>query len=342
MKPYERVHNAIEFKPVDKVPLEYHASTVGLYEHGDKLRELFRSVEGDFEDYTGVAAPAPDPRHFDKDGRYHAFIKDEWGVEWEERIFGVYGLPFACPLDDFNNIHTYRMPPPAFAGENLENTVARVAAVRKTGRFSRLGWASLFERMHFIRGFENTLIDLVEQPPELGMLAGIFDGYWEREIAALIEAKVDCVTFGDDFGMQKNLIFSPEIFRSFFKPRYQRLMKPIKEAGIKIHFHSCGDVWDLLEDFKDMGVDSIWPQITAYDLKEFVKKLRDLELAAAIHIDRANVMTSGTPDEVRRSLNACAEAFRPYEGGSWFYVEIDNGFPYENIVALVDEINKYR
>ena len=55
----ERVLNAMEFKPVDKVPLEYHASPAGLYEHGEKLRELFRSVEGDFEDYTGIDMPAP-------------------------------------------------------------------------------------------------------------------------------------------------------------------------------------------------------------------------------------------------------------------------------------------
>ena len=36
------------------------------------------------------------------------------------------------------------------------------------------------------------------------------------------------------------------------------------------------------------------------------------------------------------------ETFRMDEGGSWFYVESDNGFPFENLEMLVNTIAEYR
>lgn len=48
----ERVHNAMHYKPVDKVPLQYYYTPVGYYEHGDKLNDLFASLPGDFEPFA--------------------------------------------------------------------------------------------------------------------------------------------------------------------------------------------------------------------------------------------------------------------------------------------------
>ena len=47
-------------------------------------------------------------------------------------------------------------------------------------------------------------------------------------------------------------------------------------------------------------------------------------------------MTFGTPAEVRRSVLDLARAFRIEEGGSWFYVEINNGFPSPTSRALIE------
>ena len=342
MTSVERVNNAYEFKPVDKVPLEYHPSTAGLYEHGDKLRKLFKSLEGDFEDYTDIDIKIPGPDDFDADGKYHVFKTDDWGVIWEEKIYGVSGYTHSSPLSDISKIKNYKAPPSRFSGANLKQTKNHILSVRKKGKFTKYYVPGLFERMIAIRGFEDTLADLYDDTHEINRLADIITEYCSNEINAFINADVDCINFGDDYGTQIDLILSRKIFKRFFMPRYKRLMAPVKKAGIKIHFHSCGFVWDLLEDFKEMGADSIWPQLSVYDLNEFSRKLRDLKLAAALHIDRAGVMTKGKPDDVKNAINTYVNVFRPYEGGSWFYVEIDNDFPYENIETLIGEIKKYR
>jgi hypothetical protein len=53
-------------------------------------------------------------------------------------------------------------------------------------------------------------------------------------------------------------------------------------------------------------------------------------------------MTFGTPSEVRDLVKREYETFRMHEGGSWFYVECDNGFPFENMEMLVRTIAEYR
>ena len=150
------------------------------------------------------------------------------------------------------------------------------------------------------------------------------------------------VQFADDFGTQSNLLMSPEVFRRFIKPRFKELIAPVKAAGKKVMFHSCGQILPVIEDLKEIGVDALWPQINLYDLKEFASYCRSINMAIAIHPERSELMTNGTPDMIKRKMNEYAEAFRPQDGGSWFYIEIDNGFPYENIEAAVEYIHELR
>lgn len=126
------------------------------------------------------------------------------------------------------------------------------------------------------------------------------------------------------------------------KPRLAKLMEPIKSAGKKVLFHSCGLVGDILGDLKEIGADSIWPQLPLYDMRELAARCREIGLAVAIHIDRAFTMTHGSPEDVKKAVETAFEVFRPDLGGSWFYIEVDNGFPFENIEALVKSVAKYR
>ena len=86
-------------------------------------------------------------------------------------------------------------------------------------------------------------------------------------------------------------------------------------------------------------MNAVWPdELTAYDMEELAARLRRLGLACAILVDRANVMTHGTPADVTRAVHAAAKAFDVMNGGAYFYVERDNGFPLENIRALLEAI----
>ena len=89
----ERVQRMLAFQPVDQVPLEYHPCWRGLYEYGERFRDLVRSLPGDFEDFSNYPTPVLTPDLLDEHGEYHEFRTDEWGVQWEYRIFQMSGHP---------------------------------------------------------------------------------------------------------------------------------------------------------------------------------------------------------------------------------------------------------
>ncbi|MCX7935621.1 MAG: hypothetical protein N3A66_10235, partial [Planctomycetota bacterium] len=130
------------------------------------------------------------------------------------------------------------------------------------------------------------------------------------------------------------LMISPEIFRRFLKPRYAEVFAPIRQAGVKIFFHSCGQISEILGDLAELGVSAIWPQLPLFEPAALARRCRDLGLALQLHPDRGDLMQRGTPRQVREYILRLVEDFRCAEGGSWLYVEIDPGFPWPNVEAL--------
>ena len=57
--------------------------------------------------------------------------------------------------------------------------------------------------------------------------------------------------------MQVGPMLSPDFFKTYIKPSYQRIMQPARDAGIPIHMHSDGDIRLLVDGLVTDGVDVI-------------------------------------------------------------------------------------
>jgi hypothetical protein len=339
----ERVICAFEFQNPDIVPLEIHPCPGGLYQHGEKLRSLLKTLDSDFTDYTDISIPAPDPKYIDASGKYHACYADAWGTVWEEVAFGMTGQVKEGPLDDINCLKNYVPPPPDYSSsERFQAMKEEVRKSKAAGRFTKAGGIGVFERLCHLRKFENVLMDMMDDTDEINAVADMIIERNLKDIDSLISCKPDAVQFGDDFGTQKALIMSPEIFRRFIKPRLARMIEPIKKAGIRVMFHSCGYIYDILGDLKEIGVDSVWPQLAVHDMALLAKRCRELKLASALHLNVSEVMSRGTPDMVRKNFKEMINAFKPENGGFWHYIEVYLGFPFENIQTLVELIAQNR
>lgn len=341
MTPRERVLAALDFRAPDMVPLEYHPSPGGLYEHGDALRALWRRFPGDFGDASTFPYAPPASADFDADGRYHAFRTDAWGTEWEYRIFGVWGHPVRRPLDDLSRLDGFRAPPvPPTKGAEFEGA-RRLAAEHRARYFRAGGGVSIFETLHSLRGFEDVLVDIALDTPQINRLADLVTDHQVAMLRYRLALGADSISIGDDFGTSSGLMLSLDQWRRFFAPRYARLIAVARAAGVRVHFHCCGMVLDLLPEFRKLGADSVWLQQSLYDPGELAAACRGLHLASALHF-RGELMIQGTPERIRRTVRETAEAFRVREGGAWFYVEIDPGFPRENMEALFEAVGEFR
>ncbi len=336
MLPRECVAAAVDFKRPDMIPIQVFGSAAGLYEHGQKLLDLMKRCPNDFGDLSTLSLPKPPPEHFDADGSYHHFDKDGWGVSWEFRIFGIWGHPYDEPLADLGKLDTYRPPsPPPASGPAVEESRKNVARHKEKHYFVGNG-EMIWERMHFLRPYEDCMVDIMMDTPEINRIADIITDYAEGCVLHNLAIGADAIQFGDDFGTQLAPIFPPEVWRRFFKPRYERLCAPIRKAGKKIFFHSCGQITPHLEDFAELGVNAIWPQLPLYDQRELARRCRELRIAVQLHPDRGDLMQRKTPQEVREYIPRLLENFDSANGGSWLYLEVDPGFKWENIQALFD------
>ena len=341
----QRVKNILDRKPVDKPAVQYYYTDVGAYEHGEKLNDLFAKYPGDFGPFTRIAPPVLDSDKFEPDGRYYEVRTDAWGTVWEHRIYGRMGHAIDFPVKDKYGYKKYAFPPlpayctdpSAFADEH--ESVFRLK--KDYMAFKGEGYGFL-ERLIGLRGFENALTDLLEDGPEVNTFLDEMAEYFLCSVHKLLDMGADCISFGDDYGSQNDCLLSPRLFKQTICPRLARLTEPIREAGRYIFFHSCGQVTKLFPIFQELGINAIWPQLPLYDMDSLAAECKRRGFALAIHTDRAFAMTSGTPDEVRALVRKEAEVFKPQEGNGWFYIEMDNGFPFENIVALVEEIYALR
>jgi len=339
----ERVINAALFKKVDKPVVRYNYSQVGFYEHGEKLNDLFEKYPGDFEKASRRPIPVLPPENFDADGRYHVFAKDDWGVMWEYRVFGMMGHAMDFPVKSLEDFADYKFPPlPDYTHADdkqaFDNLINYVGNIKKDYPAWIGAWCGYMERISAIRGFDDFLMDLYEDSAEINDFLDRFTDYCLANVLALIKAGAEGIQFGDDYGTQNGLIISKELFRHAIKPRLKRIMDPVKEAGLHIHFHSCGRVIDLFDDFRDLGINSVWLQMPVYGMTELRDACREYRFACELHPDRAFTMTHGTPEEVRELTLTINEVFKPRDGGSWFYIEPDTGFPFENIKTLVETV----
>ena len=201
---------------------------------------------------------------------------------------------------------------------------------------------SLFETMQSLRPFEDVLIDIVRDTPGINRLCDRLMEYYAVMIDNVLAVGVDAVGVGDDFGTSQNLMISPKAWRRFFLPRYQALLQPVKQAGKRVFFHSCGQIGALLEGLREAGADSIWPQLPLFYHPALAKRCRELGLAVQLHPDRGDLLQRASPAEVRAYLLRLVEEFDCINGGSWLYLEVDPGFPWENVRSMFETVLELR
>jgi uroporphyrinogen decarboxylase len=198
-------------------------------------------------DFAGVGmSPSPDARP--------AAGADEWGAVWENIGVSQMGQVKDFPLKDWKDFERMRIPD-IHDPKRWEGLAG--ARQRAGQRFLMCSGISIYERVHFIRGLENTWADIHEAPEALGRL---IDVLVEMNLAAIeryAAAGADGYMFCDDWGLQDRLMISPDSWRQIWKPRYERIYQAAHEAGLLTFLHSCGHIVDILEDLVQIGLDVI-------------------------------------------------------------------------------------
>ena len=199
----------------------------------------------------------------------HTPFVDSWGSGQVELAPGEW-LPGLNPLREADDGRGRSSATPAgrtWTTPRAWPTCAQQALrLREQGEFAIMGTPWLlfpFERAHAMQGMDVFLLNMAEDPDlAAALLRRITDsckalmGNFLRECGDLL----DIIKIGDDLGMQSGLLISPKMYRRMLKPLHAELIAFIKErTDAKIFFHTDGDVFDLIPDFIEIGIDILNP-----------------------------------------------------------------------------------
>ena len=326
----ERVYRAIERTGPDRLPYLHNVLPGARLAYGSALDELLERFPGDLA-ATGYAEP----------GEYGEVAgvgqADAWGALWLRETDDHKGLPITHPLDDWSKIDSYRFPDPLVVGD-WSSVPATLASQR--GKYVRVDGDTLFQRMFYLRGYENLMYDLGEDRAEAYYLRDRIVDFMLRKIERWLEYDVDGFLFRDDWGTQLDLMVSPATWRRFYRPAYARLFAAVRGAGKHVHFHSDGVIRAIVPDLVELGAQVLNPQIKVVG-HDWLRENFGGKVCFQGDIDRQHVLPFGTPDEVRAYVRREIDALGTFDGGYIGCGELEADVPFENSVAMYETFAGY-
>ncbi|MBC8504798.1 MAG: hypothetical protein ISR58_03745 [Anaerolineales bacterium] len=284
----------------------------------------------------------------------HADFIDSWGSGQSEIEPGVW-YPGVHPMAEASAIDQIE----AYTGWPDMSDPTRIAHVRDEARklaeqneyaIIATPWLLFpFERAHAMQGLDVFLLNMAMYPEFAEALLKKITEVCKSLMGPFLEElgdNVDIIKIGDDLGTQDSLLISPKMYRGIIKPLHADFVQFIKERSkAKVFFHTDGDVFPLIPDFIEMGIDILNPiQTTAGKMSDLegLKKTYGKEIIFCGAIDTHRILPYGTPEDVRQEVQRVMQIFGPAGGFMVASVHtIMNDVPPENVLAMVDAVKEF-
>ncbi len=315
MSSRELVQRTLAFADPPRIPRQLWLLPWAEEQHPAAVADLRRRFPDDL-----VSAPCfcrtPPPCQGERHGigRY----VDEWGCAFENRRRGVIGEVKEPLVPDWGRVGAVHIP--------VERLSVDLGAVnefcRATDRFVLAGaFPRPFEQLQFIRGTENLLIDLVEEPPALFDLLRRMHAFYLDELEVWARSDVDALMLMDDWGGQEAMLVAPDLWRRIFKPLYRDYVEVARGRGKKVFMHSDGWILDILPDLVEIGVDAVNCQAFCMDLEELGARFAG-RITFWGELDRQHLLPRGSRAEI---LAAAARLRRALHRAGGFIAQCEFG-----------------
>ena len=340
----EDMLKAIRFERPDCIPMVF-AINPACWHHYDQnaLQDLMKEHPLLFPDFRRQDHVAPQYGLNQRKGEPYT---DSWGCVWETTDDGITGCVRQHPLADWDAFDQYHPPDPETTDGTFpvdwERIRAGVDTQREEGGLVRCGLphGHTFLRLQDIRGYENLLLGMADADPRITALIAMVEHFNFHYVTRLLELEPDMMGYPEDLGMQVGPMLSPESFRTYIKPVYQRLMKPARDQGCIVHMPSDGDIRTLVDDLIDGGVDVINLQDLVNGIDWIAERFAG-RTCIDLDIDRQSTTVYGTPKEIDGLIREEVEKLGSREGGLMMIFGLYPGTPIENVSAVMDAMEKY-
>ncbi|MEI6646876.1 MAG: uroporphyrinogen decarboxylase family protein [bacterium] len=204
----------------------------------------------------------------------------------------------------------------------------------------------IFESSQDLVGFESLCIMQYEDPELFADLfkkiGDLYVTLWSR----MIRDYSDVFAFfrmGDDLGHKTSTMLSPPIIRQHILPQYKRVIDLVHQSGRKFLLHSCGCIFEVMEDILALGIDakhSNEDQIASFDV--WIEKYgRRIGLLGGIDLNDLCLMKPqaifDSVVEKGKRFRANAKGYALGSGNS-----IPDYIPVDGFMAMIEAAKKIR
>ncbi len=372
MTPRERVLATINFKVPDKIPSEFgstNCTTIAKKGYGG-VKKLLGITQPDvlyMEDFqlsvideevlrlldTDTRGVPAKPQYYPKRVIDENSYYDNFGIKYLMPEDGLYFDMVENPLAGMETLaeikDKYEWPDPVNP-KVVEGLREKARKLKEENRYAIVGDmvnTGIFEPAHYLRGFENFLMDLMINEDIACYILEQMLAYQSKRYEAYLNEVgeyLDVVFVGDDLASTQSTLVSPLVYRNIVKPYQKEYFKFIKsKTKAKLLYHSCGSVTPLIEDLIEIGVDILNPiQVNANDMDTRMLKERFGDRLCFLGaIDTNKVLPKGSVQEVRDEVKRRIDDLGPSGYILAAVHDIQADVPPENVIEMYRAAKEY-
>jgi len=343
MTSLERFYATIERKSVDRpavwLGIPTDESLPGLFAQYkvNSIHELKLAVGDDF-----YAVDLPYESEY-SNANYAAF--DWYGgksVESHERTLSADGCFKDC--EELSDLNFFDWPDPAKYIDAKE--CKRRADLAPNDRAALgVAWSCHFQDACASFGMETAFMNMAVNPELYEAVDRKIVDFHLRANEIYFEStkgKLHAILIGNDLGSQLAPMISPEMIRRFVIPGAKKLIEQAHSFGLKVIYHSCGAISDIIPDLIEAGADAIHPiQAKAVGMEPRSLKTKfGNKVSFCGGVDTQDLLVNATPSQVADNVRELREIFPTGLIISPSHEAILPDVPPANIQAMFSEATK--
>ncbi len=343
ISPRENYLRTLEFRGPEWIPTSFNIAPAVWQKYREDMEGVLLRHPLVFGEYDRGSVAFDE---FAASYRENEYFTDEWGCVWHNVQEGMLGQVVGHPLANWDALATYELPDPLvndntmFGERNWEQIQAQVAAQKQRGEPTEGFAGCLFDRLFYLRGFENLMVDIATDAPQLRELTDILTHYELKMVGKWLELGVDVIHFHTDIGGQQALMISPAKFRQHIKPMFKQIFQTCRAGGAHVYMSSDGHLLEIVDDLIECGVSVHDPQLRANTLEGIVKAYKG-KMCVKLDLDR-QMFPFCTPEEIREQVKEAVTRLGSPHGGLMLWACISPDVPLQNIAALAEAMEEFR
>jgi uroporphyrinogen decarboxylase len=348
MKPSERFVTALRCETPDRVPVydflfsrrlmkELLGYTTELYDGATQVKLAAKlGLDGVFIPINGFCGFEEE---IHEEGSQYL---DEWGVTYIKAGWPVM-VQTDVPIKSREDWRNYDLPDAHAAHRTV--TIKEAVKANEDRIALIAGFLGPFTMMYWYFMDLATLSLTVYDDPNL--IVEICDAYvqWVLESARITfeVGGIDVFMLADDWGGTTSLLMSPKHLRQFFIKPFRDIVQGLLEFGVPVAMHNDGNLWDVLDDLVDTGINGFHPveRAASMDLGRVKEHYRG-RICPIGNINNKTTMVTGSPEDVEREALECLRTAAP--GGGYILAtdhSLHDDIPTENVHAYIETAKKY-